>query len=108
MLLDRDLLLSGCDSRRQKVPVFFPVSREFTGEEFARDCVHRQPVCCFLFSWVHGVEAALLPRIMRQFAILQAGAILSGAEKQAESVEFPPARLRVVAFVNTKAIAGSH
>ena len=32
-----------------KFPVFFPVSRELgPGEEFARDCVHRQPVSCFL------------------------------------------------------------
>ena len=41
---------------------------------------------------VHWVEISLFPRTMRQFAILQTGVILSGAEIQSESVEFSPAR----------------
>jgi len=46
----------------------------------------RQPVSCFSFSWLHSVETSLFPRIMWQFPTLQAGVILSGAEKQSESV----------------------
>jgi hypothetical protein len=33
------------DSRMPKFPVFFPVSREFSGEELARDCRLRHAVC---------------------------------------------------------------
>ena len=32
------------ESKSRKFPVFFPVSREFGGEELARDCAHRHAV----------------------------------------------------------------